>query len=195
MKIHFSYKHDFFKPVLAASLAAHLAAFAGAGLMDLKPEFSVDQGVSTIAVRIVPDIQKPKAEPEKVLTAIQPAEPLPQVEEKKEELEEPKPEEAPVETEARAIRENDPLYLRNPAPAYPRYARERGWEGLVVLRVHVEDSGKVSQVIVESSSGFTILDDSAVQTIWKWQFSPAHVGSVRFASWVKIPVRFVLTKD
>jgi periplasmic protein TonB len=64
-----------------------------------------------------------------------------------------------------------PVY--NPRPVYPRQARLMGWEGSVVLRVLVDTQGNAADVAVVSGSGQAVLDQSAVETVRRWRFSPA----------------------
>lgn len=49
--------------------------------------------------------------------------------------------------------------------SYPPMARKMGWQGTVTLKFVVEEDGKVSQVHVEKSSGFQLLDRSAVESV------------------------------
>ena len=44
---------------------------------------------------------------------------------------------------------------------YPQTAISRGWEGTVLLRVHVSSGGEVTDVEVIASSGFSVLDGAA----------------------------------
>jgi protein TonB len=48
---------------------------------------------------------------------------------------------------------------------YPGIARQRGWEGRVMLAVNVASDGQLQQIRVARSSGFAILDDSALQSL------------------------------
>ena len=91
--------------------------------------------------------------------------------------------------------EMKPDYLKNPAPLYPEFARERGWEGLVILKVFVEKNGYPSIVRVDQSSQYKILDDAALKAVRKWQFKPAHAGHLSFSSWIRIPIRFRLIDE
>ncbi len=91
-----------------------------------------------------------------------------------------------------AIAEGKSKYLRNPAPPYPWASLARGEEGLVLLAVTVDKSGRPSQVEIEKSSGFPMLDESSLKTIRRWKFDPAHIGMLTVESKIKIPVRFVL---
>ena len=84
-------------------------------------------------------------------------------------------------------------YLQVSPPAYPALARERGWEGTVIVKALVEKDGACSQVAVEKSSGHALLDNSAVKAIKEWEFSPARFGNSPYAALTRIPVRFALT--
>ena len=72
-------------------------------------------------------------------------------------------------------------------------ARRMGVQGTVVLRVHVDANGSVISADVQRSSGFELLDDSAVRTVRdQWRFVPARLNDGPVESWVEGPIRFVL---
>lgn len=48
---------------------------------------------------------------------------------------------------------------------YPPLARSRGWEGTVLLSLRVEPDGQLDEVRLERSSGFAVLDDSALNSL------------------------------
>jgi len=81
-------------------------------------------------------------------------------------------------------------YLKNPAPEYPSLAMRRGWEGTVLLRVHVLASGKPSEVQIQKSSGRDQLDDAALAAVKRWSFVPAKQGDVALDGWVSVPIDF-----
>ncbi|WP_246149068.1 energy transducer TonB [Candidatus Accumulibacter phosphatis] len=83
-------------------------------------------------------------------------------------------------------------YLSNPAPTYPPLSRRMGEEGEVVLRVHVETSGRPSQIEVRKSSGSPRLDQAALDAVWHWRFVPAKRGEEALAAWVLVPITFHL---
>jgi periplasmic protein TonB len=89
----------------------------------------------------------------------------------------------------------NPGYLRNPAPEYPELAVERGWEGTVILNVHVLGNGKPSSVEVKTSSGRNVLDNAALQTVRRWSFVPAKQGDTPVDSWVEVPIDFKLSNS
>jgi periplasmic protein TonB len=86
-----------------------------------------------------------------------------------------------------------PDYGVNPKPPYPMLARRRGDQGVVLLRVHVRVDGSVVTAEIKQSSGFSLLDDAALQTVREsWRFIPARLGDAPVESWVEVPIRFVL---
>jgi protein TonB len=86
-----------------------------------------------------------------------------------------------------------PDYNVNPKPLYPLIARRLGAQGVVLLRVQVREDGSVAAVELARSSGFALLDDSATRTVREsWRFLPARVDGAPVASWVEVPIRFVL---
>ena len=98
------------------------------------------------------------------------------------------------ETQARAAGGGfaRPDYGANPPPKYPPLARERGYEGTVYLRALIERDGRVGNLAVDRSSGYEILDRAAVESVREWTFLPAQKDQKPVASWVLLPVKFVL---
>ncbi|MBI4404469.1 MAG: energy transducer TonB [Deltaproteobacteria bacterium] len=56
----------------------------------------------------------------------------------------------------------------NQLPEYPDEAKRRGWEGTLLLRLHMDWEGKVDIVELVQSSGYGILDEAAVHAAQKW---------------------------
>ena len=94
-----------------------------------------------------------------------------------------------------ALQEATPDYDRNPPPEYPRRARQLGFEGTVLLQVWVNPAGGVDQAKIAASSGYAMLDDSALSAVKKWRFKPARRGGQPVAALVQVPVRFRLTSS
>lgn len=79
----------------------------------------------------------------------------------------------------------------NPEPDYPRRARKRGWEGDVVLGVHVDADGNVTYVEILESSHIGILDYAAHSTVAEsWTFSPADETERDLKGYVMVPISF-----
>jgi len=90
------------------------------------------------------------------------------------------------------MREAIPLYRINPPPKYPRIARKRGYQGTVVLEVLVDQEGKVGDLRISESSGYSILDRAAMASVKGWVFEPGMKGDQKVDMWVKVPIRFQL---
>jgi TonB family protein len=85
-----------------------------------------------------------------------------------------------------------PRYRDNSQPNYPRIASERGYEGLVLLSAEINADGKVGSLKVKKSSGFAMLDRSALDAVKKWKFEPGKKMGRPISMWVDVPVKFVL---
>ncbi len=85
-----------------------------------------------------------------------------------------------------------PQYAENPRPIYPPEARRKGYEGEVILRVEVLKDGRVGGIEVKRSSGYEILDRSALKAVKLWRFVPAKKGEKAISQWVNIPIKFQL---
>jgi protein TonB len=83
-------------------------------------------------------------------------------------------------------------YLHNPPPSYPQSARRLGEQGRVVLRVLVSSNGEADTVALEDSSGYSKLDEAAIQAVKKWRFVPAKRSNQPISAYVLVPVKFSL---
>ncbi len=77
-------------------------------------------------------------------------------------------------------------------PVYPELARRRGEQGRVMLRVGVDPAGRPISVSVATSSGFPILDSSALNAVRAWRFVPATRGGRAVPAVAEVPVQFRL---
>jgi protein TonB len=82
--------------------------------------------------------------------------------------------------------------VRNRRPAYPEASRRRGQEGTVMLELRVDANGRVVDVRVTESSGFSALDAAAVETLREWRFRPAQRGGMPVAGSITTAVHFRL---
>lgn len=85
-----------------------------------------------------------------------------------------------------------PDYKHNPKPAYPKSARRRGYEGMVLLRVFVLKDGKVGKIELAGPSGYSVLDESALKAVKDWVFIPGRQGGKEISSWVEVPIKYQL---
>lgn len=82
-------------------------------------------------------------------------------------------------------------YLNSP-PEYPEKARQNQWQGVVWIKALIVKEGRPEKVLLEKSSGYGILDDSALRAVSGWKFTPGQLGHQTVHSWIKIPIRFIL---
>ena len=80
----------------------------------------------------------------------------------------------------------------NPKPHYPELARKRGQEGLVLLRAEVNPQGEPVKVEIQKSSGYPLLDQSALKTVRKWRFQPPQENGESRPGNIVLPVEFKL---
>lgn len=91
-----------------------------------------------------------------------------------------------------SIEEAIPRYDVNPQPPYPIVARRRGYEGTVLLAVRVMEDGSVGGVKVARSSGYKVLDRSALKAVRTWRFIPGKRGDGPVEMEVQVPLTFRL---
>lgn len=72
------------------------------------------------------------------------------------------------------------------AKNYPRFARERGIQGVVRVRFKLKPTGDVDRVEIARSSGYDVLDAASVKTVYRASPMPYVNG------WLEIPMTYVL---
>ena len=78
---------------------------------------------------------------------------------------------------------------------YPRRAKRRQWEGVVVIEFKLLSNGKITQLSLVNSSGKSILDTAALsifQKRMKGQFKPFPKEIQRKYWQIKVPVNYQL---
>lgn len=85
-----------------------------------------------------------------------------------------------------------PRFVSQPEPVYPLLARERGWEGTVVLHIELLANGTMGEVKVAESSGYPILDNAARDAVQQWRHLPTKRNGVAVTERATLPVRFRL---
>jgi TonB family protein len=70
--------------------------------------------------------------------------------------------------------------------SYPRMARERGIQGVVQVRFKLRPTGDVETVEIIKSSGYDILDDASIRTVYRAAPLPYVNG------WVAVPIAYIL---
>jgi len=87
-----------------------------------------------------------------------------------------------------------PQYDFSPPPRYPELARQRGWQGTVLLAVKIDANGRVTDVEIEESSGYQLLDAAAAGAVRRWRYKPAVGRNGPVATEELQPVTFRLPR-
>jgi len=179
------------KVALSLSVGLHVGAMIGLP-MNGSVEFDVERAPTSVEIVLLAPMKPEVApQPEPLREPI-----LPQPDQQPD-IQEPDPVPRTVVAvpSQGALADLLPSYLRNPPPVYPTLARERGYEGTVVMEVEVLPSGRCGEVRVERSSGHAILDHAAVQAVRRWRFQPASRLGRPTTVRVEIPVTFRLIEE
>ncbi|MCC6409103.1 MAG: energy transducer TonB [Planctomycetes bacterium] len=87
------------------------------------------------------------------------------------------------------------VFLSGEEPKYPKLSRRLNEEGSVVLRVAVDATGVVTDVRVQTSSGFPRLDEAAIAAVKLWRYTPATRAGVAVATILPQRVTFRLVDE
>jgi protein TonB len=85
-------------------------------------------------------------------------------------------------------------YVRQPAPRYPPQSRRLREQGLVVLRVVIDERGEAQSIEIETSSGHARLDDAAREAVSRAAFRPYIEDGAPRRALVLIPIEFALNR-
>ena len=84
-----------------------------------------------------------------------------------------------------------PQVITQVPPEYPELARQSELEGVVVVRIGINEFGDVVEAqVIQSVPG---LDDAAIEAVYKWKFKPAKQRDVPVPVRIVVPIRFTLT--
>lgn len=86
--------------------------------------------------------------------------------------------------------DSPPVLLNSISAKYPAHAKKEGIMGDVSLKVHISNTGAVTDVIIEKS--IPQLDSAALSAISKLRFKPAKKYGLPVDVWVRFPVQFRL---
>ena len=73
-----------------------------------------------------------------------------------------------------------------PSPKYPLEARQKHWEGMMLLELQIRPDGTVRDAKVLQSTGHALLDQDALQAFRKWKFTSDSADHIR------VPVTYSL---
>lgn len=83
-------------------------------------------------------------------------------------------------------------YVRQPVPRYPPQSRKLREQGLVMLRVLIDERGVACSIEIESSSGYARLDRAAREAVSQAAFRPYVEDGAPRRAMVLIPIEFSL---
>lgn len=91
--------------------------------------------------------------------------------------------------------EKKPEFALQVKPEYPSLARDANMEGKVTVKILVDKTGAVRDVIIAKASGANAgFEEAAVAAAWKCKFSPAIQNGLPIALWVVFTFDFKLTR-
>lgn len=79
---------------------------------------------------------------------------------------------------------------KNLPPKYPGHAHRFGLHGTVIVVLTIDAGGNVTAAHIEQSSGYSELDDAALQQLGTWHFSPAMRNGIAVAGTFRQPIVF-----
>ena len=85
-----------------------------------------------------------------------------------------------------------PLIAARFPPPYPYFARRRGIQGQVRVRFLVDRKGQVKRVEIMEAKPRGVFEDSVLNTVSRWRFSPAIRGGQPATAWVETTIHFRL---
>ena len=83
-------------------------------------------------------------------------------------------------------------YLQAPRPEYPASSRRRGEEGVVQLRVLINEAGRATQIDIVKSSEWPRLDEAARQAVLRAVFKPYMENGRAMPVFAIVPINFQL---
>lgn len=104
------------------------------------------------------------------------------------EKEVPPPEIKQEQIAALSVAEMKPRVTKRILPEYPELARKERIQGTVLVRVLVDEEGKV--VRIGQIRGQAVFRDAVREAMQKWEFAPARQGGLAVRAWVVQPLCF-----
>jgi protein TonB len=83
-----------------------------------------------------------------------------------------------------------PVPIHRVAPVYPDLARQAGVEGVVLIRVLIDETGRVLDAQHAGGEANPLLVQAAIDAAKKWLFTPAKQRDMPVRVWYAIPIAF-----
>lgn len=65
----------------------------------------------------------------------------------------------------------------------------------MLIAVEILTDGRVGKAFIRQSSGYAILDHTAVAAVRDWKFVPAKKSGVPYKTWAELPIKFVIREN
>ena len=75
---------------------------------------------------------------------------------------------------------------------YPNQAQVNGEQGAVLISLYVREDGRIGKYGIRQSSGFTDLDNAAVESVLNWHFIPATQNGGQVSDWTTVKIVYQL---
>ena len=82
-----------------------------------------------------------------------------------------------------------PVPVKTPPPTYPQNLRREGVDGVVAVKVTIDEAGNVSECTVSKSTRQEF-EEPALAAVRNWKFKPASKAGAAVAVSLIIPIRF-----
>jgi len=87
----------------------------------------------------------------------------------------------------------EPSFSAKPQPpVYPKLALKRRWQGQALVQALVNEQGITERVELIESTGYALLDQSALKAVSGWSFAAAESDGLYQRAWVQVPVNFTI---
>ena len=96
--------------------------------------------------------------------------------------------------QARTLSTSAVQYLEPLQVDYPRLSKRLGETGVVMLRIFIDEAGRVREAQVSRTSGHPRLDDAAMAAVQKARFKPPSENGQAVSGYAQVPVDFQLEK-
>jgi protein TonB len=189
----------YFDIALLLSLGVHLFAFAFVPQIDINP--SKTNADELEVIDIPPEIEIPPP-PKAIERPKIPIESLDEDVEEEETIEDTTfnpddmldaPPPPPPGSGDFYVFDKAPKPKRMVKPEYPKMARTAEIEGIVVLKVTIDEFGRVLRAVVVKSDS-EVFDQAAIDAMMQWSFTPAEQSGNPVKATVTIPLRFSLNR-
>ena len=91
--------------------------------------------------------------------------------------------------------EAPPIVTQKVNPTYPAAALKDGTKGHVILKVYIDETGKVVKTEVVRSIPPSVFDEAAAQCVMQWKYRPARQRNIAIPVVTAVRVNFGIQKQ